>query len=775
MNYSLKHDPPLKKSSLSRRFSITLSVVVIVILLIFSLGVVLYNYSKVQRELNRQLADTLELAETSLPTAVWQLDYGSMDDILEAILVNDAIVSARIFTDEVLAAVKTQPQYQGTDFSSFMGSPKYTVKSVAVTRKGENVGLFEVAISRAEMKRGVFFTALAVLTLVLVLCLAILLTSVLITRRYIFEPLMRLESHAKLIAGGNLESCIEIEGNDEFAQLASAYNFMANQLKVSFDTLEQKVMERTTELYQAKTEAEKMSRHLGVVGAELQALLDNSPVGILFVDFDRIIHRVNPEITRITGYEQEELIGRTTEMLYASPQIYTSLGNTYYPILRKYGFCKSHSEIRTKDGRMITCYWRGRIVVAENGIEGVIWSLEDVSLRLKMEEELLKVKKLESIGVFAGGIAHDFNNLLLAIIGNISLARRITGENAQVNELLGSAQKASERAKDLTVKLLTFASGGEPVKSTESLPQLLEESASFVLSGSNVKCVFDFRKNLWSVNMDRAQINQVIQNLVLNADQAMSDGGIIKISCDNARVAQGEIPGLEAGRYVRVSVQDSGSGIAHDILGRVFDPYFSTKEKDSQKGSGLGLAIVHSIISKHGGVIMVDSLPGAGSTFTLYLQAMEKEASGVVAESDNEVSTGRERILVMDDDEMIRDVICNMLTHLGYSSAQAADGKKALAMYTKSLVDGTRYDAVIMDLTIPGGMGGEEAVQKLLAVDSEAKVIVSSGYSRDPILDNYASFGFCNIVGKPYQLNELSRVLAETLSARPTDCEKRIL
>jgi CheY-like chemotaxis protein len=275
--------------------------------------------------------------------------------------------------------------------------------------------------------------------------------------------------------------------------------------------------------------------------------------------------------------------------------------------------------------------------------------------------------------------------------------------------------------------------------------------------------------------MDRAQINQVIQNLVLNADQAMSDGGIIKISCDNARVAQGEIPGLEAGRYVRVSVQDSGSGIAHDILGRVFDPYFSTKEKDSQKGSGLGLAIVHSIISKHGGVIMVDSLPGAGSTFTLYLQAMEKEASGVVAESDNEVSTGRERILVMDDDEMIRDVICNMLTHLGYSSAQAADGKKALAMYTKSLVDGTRYDAVIMDLTIPGGMGGEEAVQKLLAVDSEAKVIVSSGYSRDPILDNYASFGFCNIVGKPYQLNELSRVLAETLSARPTDCEKRIL
>ncbi|MBM9605487.1 hybrid sensor histidine kinase/response regulator [Desulfopila inferna] len=765
MNSYLKYHQSATGSSLSRRFSVTLSVVVLIIMLFFLLGGAVYNYYKIQRDLNRQLANTLELAETSLPTAVWQMDRGSMEDILEAILVNDAIVSARIITDNILAAAKAQPQYEALDFSLFRDSEKYTVKSVAVTRMGENVGLFEVAISRAQMTRGVLATGLTVLALVLVLCFAILMTSVLITRRYVFEPLMRLESHAKQIAGGNLESSIEIEGNNEFARLAAAYNFMANQLKISFDTLEQKVMERTADLYLAKTEAEKMNQDLRVVGAELQALLDNSPVGILFVGFDRRIQRVNPEITRITGYGHEELIGCTTERLYPSREIFLTLGETYYPILRKQGFCQSYSELQTKDGRLITCYWRGRTVVVEGGVEGVIWSLEDVSIRLKMEEELLKVKKLESIGVLAGGIAHDFNNLLLAIIGNISLARRFIGKDSRADELLVSAQKASNRAKDLTVKLLTFASGGDPVKSAEPLPQLLEESASFVLSGSNVKCNFNFSRGLWPVNMDKTQINQVIQNLVLNADQSMPEGGYITINCANINVTPGENLALRGGRYVRVSVTDSGIGIPQDILGRIFDPYFSTKEKDSHKGSGLGLAIVHSIISKHGGAITVDSSPGTGSTFDIYLPALDSLESTAAAVPEEIVSHGRGLILVMDDEEMIRNVVCRMLAHLGFKTVEARDGREALDLYGKHLEEDERFDAVIMDLTIPGGMGGEETVKKVLTIDSEAKVIVSSGYSSDPILDNYSSFGFCNIVSKPYQLHSLSRVLTQTLSS----------
>ncbi|MEE4243713.1 MAG: ATP-binding protein [Desulfopila sp.] len=758
-----KTDSNIANRSLSRRFSLALSVVVISILVVFSLAVVGYNYFKIERDLERQLSDTLHLAETSLPTAVWQMDHGSMDDILEAILINNAIASVRIISDDVMAAVKNQPQYGDVDFSYFRNDPKrFNVKSVDVKRYGESVGTFEVALAQAEMTGGIAVTVVLLLALIGVLCGAILLTSVLVTRRYIFTPLMRLESHAKIIAGGNLESTIELEGNDEFGQLASAYNLMANQLKISFETLEQKVMERTADLYLAKTEAEKASHHLSVAGAELQALLDNSPVGILFVGFDRMIQRINPQITRITGYTSEELVGGTTRPLYTSEDVYETLGQTYYPLLQSQGFCEANTEIRRKDGSLIMCHWQGRTVVAEGGIEGVVWSVEDISTRLKMEEELFKAKKLESIGIFAGGIAHDFNNLLLAIIGNISLARRVSKEDSQIDSLLASAQHASERAKDLTARLLTFAGGGEPVKSAASLSQLLQESASFILSGSNVKCDLDIPSDLWSVNMDKGQINQVIQNLVLNADQAMPEGGVVTISCSNIDIVKDQVPGLEAGPYVCVSVEDKGVGITEENIGRVFDPYFSTKVKDSNKGSGLGLAIVHSIIAKHRGIITVRSTYGKGSRFTLYLPATRQTEQENAAE-ENTIRFGGGRILVMDDEEMIRNVVCNMLNHLGYHSVQAEDGEEAVSKYKNGLENNERFDAVIMDLTIPGGMGGAEAVKRVLALDPEAKVIVSSGYYSDPILDNYRLHGFCNIVAKPYQLKDLARVLEETL------------
>ncbi len=759
-----KKSLPERSGGLSHRFSMALSGVVLGILLVFSLSVVSYHYFKLQRQLNEQLNETLELAETSLPTTVWQMDYSSMEDILGAILVNDAIASVQIITDGRIAAVKTQLRYKDKNFEYFKDSAKFIVKSVDVKRFGEKVGQFEVAISRGEIKRELIITVVIVIMLALSLCAAILLTSVFITKQYIFKPLVKLEDHAGLIAGGDLEASIDIGGNDEFVKLASSFNLMANQLKISFDTLEQKVKERTADLYSAKSAAEKMSQHLGVVGAEVQALLDNSPVGILFMDFDRVIQRTNREISRITGYSQEELVGDTTRKLYATEELYETVGNSNYTILMEKGFHQVNSEIQTKDGTLVMCYWRGRVIVAEGGMEGVVWNLEDISMRLKMEEELLKVKKLESIGVLAGGIAHDFNNLLLAIIGNISLAQRLAENDNKVYELLSSAQKASLRAKDLTVKLLTFASGGEPIKATESLPELIEKSTSFVLSGSNVKCVFDFANDLWPVSMDKSQINQVIQNLVINADYFMPDGGTMTISCENFQTTSGQIPGLNDGRYVCVKVQDKGTGIIKKNISKVFDPYFSTKEKDSNKGSGLGLSIVHAIIAKHGGKILVDSTPGKGSIFTIFLPAIPEEDTSLSGQG-KDLQSKKGRILVMDDEEIIRKVVCEMLTHLGYEAEQASDGNEAITLYEEHRGRGKGYDVVIMDLTIPGGMGGAEAVQKLMTLDPQAKVIVSSGYSHDPILDNYEEFGFCNIVSKPYQLEDLSLVLSKTLSS----------
>lgn len=538
--------------------------------------------------------------------------------------------------------------------------------------------------------------------------------------------------------------------------------FLYQQIRFEKRLLEVRVSDRTADLLHEKSKTENTLQHLKMMNAEVQALLDNSPVGILCVDFNRTIQRVNPEISRITGYSQEDLIGMTTRKLYATDGVFASHGETNYPILLRDGFCQVNSEIVRRDGKKVMCYWRGRVIDLDGGKQGGVWSLEDISLRLKMEEDLLKVRKLESIGVLAVGIAHDFNNTLVAIIGNISLAEHLVGSDTKLLNLLTSAKKASLRAKGLTTKLLTFASGGEPRRTVESLPELLEESVLFVLSGSNVKCQFDFPRDTWPINMDRAQINQVIQNLVVNANQAMFDGGVMKISCQNTKGSTGKIPGLKNEYYVKVIVQDSGFGIPPEDIGKIFDPFFSTKVKDADKGSGLGLSIVHSVISKHNGVITVDSNAGEGTTFTIYLPAL---VGAIVNKEPNyeTVLEGKGRILVMDDEKIIRDVVSGMLSYMGYDVVTAEDGFAAVEIYEKSLL-GKRVDLVILDLTVPGGMGGEEAMRKLLEIDPNITAIVSSGYSQDPILDNYKEKGFCNMLRKPYQMHEVSNVLGNSLA-----------
>lgn len=748
--------------SLSRRFSYTLTTVVMAILLVFTGGLALFSYSKIEGELKRQLDQTVQFAMTSLPTAIWQLNYNTMNDVLSAILINNTIASVRILAEGTVVASRTSDLYVDKDFSFFEKSPQFLVRSVEVFSSGEKAGIFQVAISRGQIQHELILTVVIVIVLATLLISAILFTSLFISRKYIFKPLIKLENSARKIAEGDLDTAIDSSGDDEIGQLALVFGLMANKLKISFSTLEHKVEERTADLVDAKIEAERINQELRTAGARLQALLDNYPVGILFVSYDRVIKRVNAEMSRISGYSQAELVGNTTRMFYPSQEIYEANGRKNYPILHQTGFLELQNDLLRKDGTSVTCNWRARTIITEDGLEGVVWSVEDLSQRLRLEEELLKIKKLESVGVLAGGIAHDFNNILVAIIGNISLAERLIEGQPQVSELLSRAVRASVRAKDLVVKLLTFASGGDPVRVTASLPELLRESVPFVLSGSNVKCEYDIPESLWPVNMDKGQIDQVIQNLVLNADQSMPHGGILRISCANTTVAADEILGLQAGRYVRMQICDTGHGIDEQHIDRIFDPYFSTKEKDSNKGSGLGLSIVHSIITKHDGIITVSSVLEKGTTFTIYLPALEGEQ--VRQEVREEIiMSGRGRIMIMDDEEIVRRVVCDMLKYLGFVGIEAKDGEEALQIYRSCRDGGQDIDAVIMDLTIPGGMGGEEAVGRLLALDPQAKVIMSSGYCNDPIVKNYRQAGFCSIVSKPYQILDLSRVLAAVL------------
>jgi len=389
--------------------------------------------------------------------------------------------------------------------------------------------------------------------------------------------------------------------------------------------------------------------------------------------------------------------------------------------------------------------------------DGVI---EDVTERKRMEAEILKVQKLESVGLLAGGIAHDFNNLLTAILGNISVARDLAPTGSALLEPLADAESASSRARDLTRHLLTFAKGGAPVKKAVAVGELVASCARLALSGSKAACELDTPDDLWPIDADEAQVSQVLSNLVVNADQAMPDGGRITIRCRNV-LAESRAPPVADGRYVEIGVRDQGTGIHGDDLGKIFDPFFTTKDK----GRGLGLSTAYSIVKQHGGSISVDSSPGSGSTFTVLLPASGSLAAARPGGARHVVG-GEGRVLVMDDEEAVQRVLERMLVRLGYHVECVSDGLSATELYARELRAGRGFDAVIMDLTVPGGMGGKDAVKRLLEIDPRVKAIVSSGYSNDPIMSSFRSFGFVGVIGKPYELEDLGEALHDTLAER---------
>jgi signal transduction histidine kinase/ActR/RegA family two-component response regulator len=379
--------------------------------------------------------------------------------------------------------------------------------------------------------------------------------------------------------------------------------------------------------------------------------------------------------------------------------------------------------------------------------------------RERMEEELLRVQRLESLGLLAGGIAHDFNNLLGSIMGSVSLAMVDVDSESPAFQQLAKADRAAVRAQDLIRQLLTFSRGGAPVKKLIALAGLLSEAAGLSLGGSRVLHELAIPRDLWPVEADEGQMMQVLSNVLINADQAMPSGGIIRITAGNITLGDGEVAPLKAGRYVKISIRDEGTGIPREHLARIFDPFFTTK----QKGSGLGLAATYSIVRKHDGQITVESELGTGTVLHVYLPASQGEVPFLLR--DDKFVKGSGKVLVMDDEEEMRRTTGDMLVRMGYTVEYADEGGEACAKFRMARESGKPFSAVIMDLTIPSGMGGKEAVRKLLEIDPEARVIVSSGYSDDPVMADYRSFGFQGAVSKPYRMRELSEVVAKVMSA----------
>ena len=466
------------------------------------------------------------------------------------------------------------------------------------------------------------------------------------------------------------------------------------------------------------------------------------------------------------GVKEENVIGKHHYEVF--PDLPQKWRDVHQRCLKGEVLSAEEDSYVREDGSVDWTRWACRPWYESDGsIGGIIIYSEVITERKRKEEERLELHKqlqqnakLKSVGTLAGGIAHDFNNILAALLGNLNLALFDNDLKDSTKKLLSEAEKATLRAKRLTQQLLTLSKGGEPIKETSSLEEVIKDSASFVMHGDKAACHYHIPDNLWLVDIDKGQISQVIQNIVMNACHAMPDGGTVTITCTN--ISSDDDPSvsiLEKGKYVKIIIQDQGIGIPNNLIDKIFDPYFSTK----QTGHGLGLAISQAIISKHNGYIRGESTSGKGSTFTIYLPASAEIQAQKPETFVNTKPLPQARILIMDDDEQVRNMLKAMLSRLGHNVTTSENGDEAISLYRKSKQTNNDFDMVIMDLTIPGGMGGERAVKEILNIDPEAKVVVSSGYSNNPIMANFSDHGFCAAIVKPYQLQDLSRTLLQVL------------
>ncbi len=493
----------------------------------------------------------------------------------------------------------------------------------------------------------------------------------------------------------------------------------------------------------------------------LSVTLQSIGDGVITTDIEGNIILINKVALELTGWKENEAIGRSIREVFHVVNEKTGelCENPVEKVLRtsisvnisgqtglisrdgtKRLISDSGSPVRDKDGHII----------------GVVLVFRNITEQRKLEEELLKASKIESLGTLAGGIAHDFNNILTAIMGNISLGKMYVEPDDELYEILSEAEKASLRAKNLTRQLLTFSKGGSPIKMSASISELVIDTTNFALSGSKIKPEFFISDDLWPVEIDTAQISQVINNLVINAKEAMASGGKIEIRMENLHDPS-NLP-LKEGKYLKISIKDYGTGISKENISRIFDPYFTTKPF----GTGLGLASVFSIIKKHDGIITADSDYGKGTVFYIYLPALEVNTP-VPSKSQTKSFKEDTRILVMDDEDIVLKTTGMILKRLGYKADFAKDGTELIDIYKREKDKGKPFDLLIMDLTIPGGMGGKEAIEKLKEIDRDVKAIVSSGYSNDPIMSDFKTYGFMGVVVKPYKISELSDILNKVL------------
>jgi PAS domain S-box-containing protein len=519
------------------------------------------------------------------------------------------------------------------------------------------------------------------------------------------------------------------------------------------------------------TERKRFEQQIAAEKESLAVTLRAIGDGVITCDVDGKVIMMNSEAEKLTGWTLQEANAQPLKSVFD-----VTVDLAAQAKAQKTGYRSEAQSILVTLPETVTLTSRDGIeriieqvaspIRENNEISGVVLIFRDITERQRSEAERRKAETLEQLGLLAGGIAHDFNNLLTAIIGNISLASLLLPPDDEMATRLDDAKNASMRARDLAQQLLTFARGGAPIKKAASITKLIQDTVSFSLRGSRNRSVFGFDDDVAPAEIDAGQISQVIANLVVNADQAMPNGGTIYVNCDNFCYDVNDvlIPDLAPGDYVRVRIRDEGVGIPEKYLKRIFDPYFTTKPK----GNGLGLATAYSIIKNHNGLMTVESRVHLGSTFSVYLPAAIQQEEEVAVEAPVKLTpelTGTGRVLVVDDEDAIRDLVEFTLTRLGYEVSQAETALKGVELYQEKLRVGKRFDLVILDLTLPGGMGGKEALKKLLEIDPTVNAIVSSGYATDATMSRYQDFGFRGCIAKPYEAAELGKIVHETIES----------
>jgi len=574
------------------------------------------------------------------------------------------------------------------------------------------------------------------------------------TREVTANPIAKVLALGKIVGLANHTILISKNGT-EYQIADSAAPIMDHNRHVSGVVL---VFRDVTEKYQMEVALQESETRLSMA-------LAVGAAGVWEWDLDNNEVHFDAQFHAMLGYTPGELPTTLQGWLpYHYPAdvpIWQSKANAFFK--GEIPIYESEHRIRSKAGIWEWVFTRGKFseTTSAGAPHKFIGIAINISERKRIEAELLKMQKLTSVGTLAGGIAHDFNNILMGLFGNIALAKNELFHDHPSFKPLEEAEKSMGRAIRLTKQLLTFAKGGEPVKEDVSLGTLAEEVARFDLSGSNVLLVHKQAADLWIAKADKGQIQQVISNLTINAREAMPNGGHLYITLENVELRSGDLPHLRPGKYIRISIQDEGIGIDPKTLERIFDPYFTTKHT----GSGLGLATSFSIIHKHGGHIDVASELGKGTTFTLYLPASESPSfipnQPILAPPPTFPTAPK--ILILDDEDVIRMVIPRWLRRWGCLVETTADGRQAIDLYQQSLKNGAPFDVMILDLTIPGGIGGQEVLKEVLAMEPSAKAIVSSGYAEGSVMSNFAFYGFKGVLAKPYTEEQLQEVLRQVL------------